>query len=163
MPEFKQLVDEVKREVREISAEELRKMKADGEDFSLIDVREREDWYQGIIPDAKTITRGMLELKIDLVTTDKERKIVVYCGGGSRSALSAYMLQRMGFRNVFSLAGGYRRVGELGTGLEAGHSASHLSRKSGGEGGAPVLVSETKFQRRSFRDEVFVTKPKRGD
>ncbi len=108
MPEFKQLVDEVKREVREISAEELRKMKADGEEFSLIDVREREDWYQGIIPDAKTITRGMLELKIDLVTTDKERKIVVYCGGGSRSALSAYMLQRMGFRNVFSLAGGYR-------------------------------------------------------
>ena len=108
MPEFKQLVDEVKREVREISAEELRKMKADGEEFSLIDVREREDWYQGIIPDAKTITRGMLELKIDLVTTDKDRKIVVYCGGGSRSALSAYMLQRMGFRNVFSLAGGYR-------------------------------------------------------
>ena len=107
MPEFKQLVDEVKREVREVSAEELRQMKASGEDFSLIDVREREDWYDGIIPDAKTITRGMLELKIDLVTTDKDRKIVLYCGGGSRSALSAYMLQRMGFRNVFSLAGGY--------------------------------------------------------
>ena len=108
MPEFKQLVDEVKREVREISVDDLRKMKASREDFSLIDVREREDWYQGIIPDAKTITRGMLELKIDLVTTDKDRKIVLYCGGGSRSALSAYMLQRMGFRNVLSLAGGYR-------------------------------------------------------
>jgi rhodanese-related sulfurtransferase len=107
MPEFKQLVDEVKREVREISADDLRKMKAGGEDFSLIDVREREDWYQGTIPGAQTITRGMLELKIDLVTTDKDRKIVLYCGGGSRSALSAYMLQRMGFRNVFSLAGGY--------------------------------------------------------
>ena len=108
MPEFKQLVDEVKREVREISVDDLRKMKSSREDFSLIDVREREDWYQGIIPDAKTITRGMLELKIDLVTTDKDRKIVLYCGGGSRSALSAYMLQRMGFRNVLSLAGGYR-------------------------------------------------------
>ena len=50
MPEFKQLVDEVKREVREISVDELRKLKASHEDFSLIDVREREDWYQGIIP-----------------------------------------------------------------------------------------------------------------
>jgi rhodanese-related sulfurtransferase len=50
----------------------------------------------------------MLELKIGLVTTDKDRKIVLYCGGGSCSALSAYMLQRMGFRNVYSLAGGYR-------------------------------------------------------
>ena len=109
MPEFSQLVDEIKREgVREISADELRRMKKDREDFSLIDVREREDWYGGTIPGAQTIPRGVLELKIDHVTTDKDRKIVLYCGGGSRSALAAYMLQRMGFRNVFSLAGGYR-------------------------------------------------------
>jgi rhodanese-related sulfurtransferase len=108
MPEFKQLVDEIKREgVREISVDELRRMQASGADFSLIDVREREDWYNGTIPGAQTIPRGMLELKIDLVTTDKDRKIVLYCGGGSRSALSAYMLQRMGFRDVYSLAGGY--------------------------------------------------------
>ncbi len=108
MPEFKQLVDEIKREgVREISADELRRMQAGGEDFSLIDVREREDWYNGVIPGAQTIPRGVLELKIDHVTTDKDSKIVLYCGGGGRSALSAYMLQRMGFRNVYSLAGGY--------------------------------------------------------
>ncbi len=93
MPEFKQLVDEVKREVREVSADALRQMKASREDFSLVDVRE---------------PRGVLELNIDQVTTDKDRKIVLYCGGGSRSALAAYMLQRMGFRNVLSLAGGYR-------------------------------------------------------
>jgi rhodanese-related sulfurtransferase len=107
MPEFKQLVDEVKREVREVSVDTLRQMKASGEDFSLIDVREPEDWQKGTIPGAATIARGMLELNIDQVTTDKERKIVLYCGGGSRSALAAYMLQRMGFRNVLSLAGGY--------------------------------------------------------
>ena len=107
MPEFKTLVDEIKREVREISADELRRMKAGGEDFSLIDVREREDWYNGTIPGAQTIPRGVLELKIDHVTTDKDSKIVLYCGGGGRSALSAYMLQRMGFRNIYSLAGGY--------------------------------------------------------
>ena len=107
MPEFKQLVDEVKREVREVSVDTLRQMKASGEEFSLIDVREPEDWQKGTIPGAATIARGMLELNIDQVTTDKERKIVLYCGGGSRSALAAYMLQRMGFRNVLSLAGGY--------------------------------------------------------
>ena len=108
MPEFKQLVDEIKRQgVREISADELRRMQAGGEHFSLIDVREREDWYNGVIPGAQTIPRGVLELKIDHVTTDKDSKIVLYCGGGSCSALSAYMLQRMGFRNVYSLAGGY--------------------------------------------------------
>jgi rhodanese-related sulfurtransferase len=107
MPEFKQLVDEVKREVREVSVDGLRQMKAGGEDFSLVDVREPEDWQKGTIPGAATIPRGMLELNIDQVTTDKDRKIVLYCGGGSRSALAAYMLQRMGFRNVFSLAGGY--------------------------------------------------------
>jgi rhodanese-related sulfurtransferase len=108
MPEFKKLVDEVKLEVSEIPSATLRQMKAAGEAFSLIDVREPDDWPKGTIPGAATIPRGVLELNIDQVTTDKERKIVLYCGGGSRSALAAYMLQRMGFRNVLSLAGGYR-------------------------------------------------------
>lgn len=108
LPEFKQLVDEVKREVREIPASTLRQIKAAGEDFSLIDVREPDDWQKGTIPGAAKIPRGVLELNIDQVTADKDRKIVLYCGGGSRSALAAYMLQRMGFRNVLSLAGGYR-------------------------------------------------------
>ncbi len=108
MPEFKQLVDQVKKEVREIDSAKLREMKNNGEDFSLIDVREPDDFKQGTIPGAATIPRGVLELNIDQVTTDKDRKIVLYCGGGSRSALAAYMLQKMGFRNVLSLAGGYR-------------------------------------------------------
>jgi rhodanese-related sulfurtransferase len=107
MPEYKQLVDEVKREVHELSADALRQMKANGEDFSLVDVREPDEWQKGTIPGAKTIARGVLESIIDRVTTDKERKIVLYCAAGGRSALSAYMLQRMGFRNVFSLVGGY--------------------------------------------------------
>lgn len=109
MPEFQKLVDEVKRDVHEISAETLRQMKTTGEDFSLIDVREPEDFQKGTIPGAATVPRGVLELKIDEVTTDKDRKIVLYCQRGGRSALSAYMLQRMGFRSVLSLAGGYDR------------------------------------------------------
>jgi rhodanese-related sulfurtransferase len=113
MPEFKKLVDEVKGEVREISPSTLLQMKTDGEEFSLVDVREPEDWQKGTIAGAATIARGVLEMNIDQVTTDKDRKIVLYCGGGSRSALAAYMLQRMGFRNVLSLEGGYRGWKEL--------------------------------------------------
>jgi rhodanese-related sulfurtransferase len=108
MPEFNQLVEEVKRGgVHEISVDALRLLKAGGEDFSLIDVREPEEWQKGAIPGAQNLARGVLELKIDQITTDKDRKLVLYCGGGGRSALAAHMLQRMGFRNVYSLAGGY--------------------------------------------------------
>lgn len=108
MPEFKQLVDGVKKDVREISVDDLKAIRKQGEDFALIDVREPDDWQKGTIPGAATIARGVLELNIDQVTADKDKKIVLYCGGGSRSALAAYMLQKMGFRNVLSLAGGYR-------------------------------------------------------
>ncbi|HEV2117075.1 MAG TPA: rhodanese-like domain-containing protein [Terriglobales bacterium] len=74
----------------------------------MIDVREKEDAAKGMIPGAVHISRGVLELNIDQVTTDKDKKIVLYCGGGSRSALAAWMLKKMGFQNVISLAGGYR-------------------------------------------------------
>lgn len=107
LPQFKQLVDEVKKEIREIDCAELGRLRASGEDFALIDVREPGDWACGTIPGAAMISRGMLELNIDQITSDLDKKIVLYCGGGSRSALAAYFLQRMGFRNVLSLAGGF--------------------------------------------------------
>ena len=108
MPEFKQLVDEVKKEIKEINKDELKRMQQSGDDVAIIDVREPEESAQGMIPGAVAIPRGVLELHIDEVTADKNKKIVCYCGGGSRSALAAYMLQRMGFKNVMSLIGGYR-------------------------------------------------------
>ena len=108
MPEFKQLVNEVKKEIQEIGPEDLRRMQGAAQDFVLIDVREKDDAAQGMIPGAVHISRGTLELNIDQVTTDKDKKIVLYCGGGSRSALSAWMLKKMGFKNAISLAGGYR-------------------------------------------------------
>jgi len=112
MPEFKQLVDEARREIREIDVAQLKQMQKSGEDFALIDVREQPEVARGTIPGAIPISRGILELNIDQVTTDKERKIVLYCGGGNRSALAAWMLKKMGFRNVISLAGGYRAWSE---------------------------------------------------
>lgn len=108
MPEFKQLVDEIKKDVREISPAELKQLQKSGEDFSLIDVREPDEWKIGTISAAVTMPRGLLERDIDQVTTDKNRKIVLYCAGGVRSILAAHMLQRMGFKNVISLAGGYK-------------------------------------------------------
>ena len=108
LPEFKKLVDEAKSQIGEIGPHDLRRMQQAGEDFTLIDVRERDEQAKGVIPGAIKLPRGILEVNIDQVTSDKDRKIVLYCGGGSRSALAALNLKRMGFRNVLSLAGGYR-------------------------------------------------------
>jgi rhodanese-related sulfurtransferase len=108
MPEFHELVQQAKKEIQEINNDELKKLQSSNEDFTLIDVREKEDAAEGTIPGATNIPRGMLEHSIDQVTTDKNRKLVLFCGGGSRSALAAASLKKMGFKNVISLAGGYR-------------------------------------------------------
>jgi rhodanese-related sulfurtransferase len=108
LPEFKQLVDEARSQISEIGPDELRRMQQSGEDFTLVDVRERDEQAKGTIPGAINLPRGILEVNIDKITTDKDRKLVLYCGGGSRSALAALNLKKMGFRNVLSLAGGYR-------------------------------------------------------
>ena len=94
--------------INEINADDLRHMQQKGDDFLLIDVREREEQAKGTIPGAVHLPRGILEVNIDQITTDKDRKLVLYCGGGSRSALAAVNLKKMGFKNVISLAGGYR-------------------------------------------------------
>lgn len=107
LPEFKQIVDEAKREIKEITPADLKKMQQSGEDFTLIDVREREESNRGTIPGAVVLPRGILEVNIDQVTTDKDRKLVLYCAGGSRSALAAQSLKKMGFKDPISLIGGY--------------------------------------------------------
>lgn len=108
LPEFHALVNEAKKEIQEIRPENLKAMQQNGEDMIVIDVREREDNAKGAIPGAVNIPRGILEYNVDQVTTDKDKKLVLYCGGGSRSALAAQSLKRMGFKNVIFLAGGYR-------------------------------------------------------
>jgi len=114
LPEFKMLVDEAKQEIKEIDAEELKRLQKSGEPFVLLDVREPDEHARGIIAGAVPMTRGRLELDIDQATTDKNAKIVCYCGGGSRSALAALTLKRMGFKNPISLIGGWRGWKEAG-------------------------------------------------
>jgi rhodanese-related sulfurtransferase len=108
LPEFKQIVDEAKTQIQEIGPAELKRMLDAREDFTLIDVREADEQARGVIAGAVRLPRGILERDIDQVTSDKDRKIVLYCQGGFRSALAALNLKKMGFRNVISLDGGYR-------------------------------------------------------
>jgi|ERR1017187_283479 rhodanese-related sulfurtransferase len=108
LPEFKQIVDEAKRQIQEIGPGDLSRMQQAGEDFTLIDVREPDEHAKGTIAGAVAMPRGILERDIDQVTTDKDRKIVLYCAGGFRSALAALSLKSMGFNDVISLSGGYR-------------------------------------------------------
>jgi adenylyltransferase/sulfurtransferase len=109
LPEYHQLVDEAKKQIKEIDPDELKRMQKAGEKFTLIDVREPDEVAQGAIQGAVPVPRGVLEHKIDNVTTDKDAPIVCYCGGGGRSALAASNLKKMGFKNVMSLAGGYKK------------------------------------------------------
>jgi|SRR5665213_748138 len=102
-PGFEALVDEAKRHIREITAEECRTL-----DGLLIDTREDHEWEASHAAGAKHISRGVLERDIETVVPDKSAKLVLYCGGGFRSALSAESLQKMGYTNVWSLAGGWR-------------------------------------------------------
>jgi rhodanese-related sulfurtransferase len=109
LPEYHQLVNEAKKEIQKLDSAQLRRMQQTGEKFTLIDVREPDEVAQGAIAGSVALPRGQLEHKIDTITTDKAARIVCYCGGGGRSALAAQSLKRMGFKNVQSLAGGYKK------------------------------------------------------
>ncbi len=105
---FQTLVAEAKAQITEISADSLRQLKAEQKPFTLIDVREADDFANGHIDGAIHLSRGMLELDIEETVPNLDQPLVLYCGGGSRSALAAKTLQEMGYTQVSSLMGGYR-------------------------------------------------------
>lgn len=111
---FEHLVAEVKPRIREISIEEVLDWQARGEGFHFIDVREDHEWAEGRAAGAVHVGRGILERDIEKVVPDRQAPIVLYCGGGYRSALSADNLQKMGYKNVWSMAGGIRGWRERG-------------------------------------------------
>lgn len=110
---FQKLVAQAKRNVTEISATDARKQ-AEAGDAVLIDVREESDWREGHAPGARRLSRGEIELEIEEQIPDVTKPIICYCGGGSRSALVAESLQKMGYENVRSMAGGFRAWKESG-------------------------------------------------
>lgn len=123
--EFLRLVDDAKSRIRQTTPEEVRKRRDAGEELTLIDVREDNEWEKGHIPGAIHLGRGIIERDILTTAPDKNRELVLYCGGGYRSALSADNLQKMGYTRVVSMDGGWRRWNELGYPV---HSPEQRSR-----------------------------------
>jgi phage shock protein E len=104
---FQKLVADAKSRIKEISPADAWKQ-AEQADAILIDVREKDDWEAGHIRNAIHLSRGIVELEIEEQVPDVNKPIVCYCGGGSRAALVADSLQKMGYTNVHSIAGGFR-------------------------------------------------------
>jgi rhodanese-related sulfurtransferase len=107
-PRFLKLVEEARERIEEVSIEQVRGRLARGDRFALVDVREDHEWAKGHLPGARHLGRGILERDVERLYPDLEAELVLYCGGGFRSALSADSLRTMGYRNVFSMAGGFR-------------------------------------------------------
>lgn len=105
---FLALVEEYRPFVKENHVPDLVRKLENKDDFILIDVREDHEWQQGHIPTAIHMARGIIERDIEKSIPNKDAEIVLYCGGGFRSVLSAYNLQKMGYTNVISMDGGVR-------------------------------------------------------
>lgn len=117
-PKFLSLVAKVKSQIKECSIDLLRERIERGDKFILLDVREDHEWNTGHLPMAVHLGKGILERDIEGLAPDLHTQIVLYCGGGYRSALAAQSLQTMGYSNVISLAGGYKAWVEAGLPLE---------------------------------------------
>ena len=117
-PRFLQLVEDAKRRVKELTVEQVRAKLDRGERFHLVDVREESEWARGHLPGAEHLGKGVIERDIEQRIPDPNAEIVLYCGGGFRSALAADALQKMGYTNVWSMAGGFRDWRDKGLPLE---------------------------------------------
>ena len=106
--QFLKLVQEAKARVKEIDYLEVKKRLDAGEKMILVDTREDSEWSLGHIPGAIHLGKGIIERDIEVAIPDPNAPIVLYCGGGFRSALAAENLQKMGYKNVLSMDGGWR-------------------------------------------------------
>ena len=113
-PAFLKLVEDSKSRVRQTDIAEVKRRLDAGDKFHLVDVREDSEWARGRLPRALHLSKGVIERDIEKAIPDKSRPIVLYCGGGFRSALAADNLQKMGYTNVISMDGGWRAWNEAG-------------------------------------------------
>ena len=107
MSDFREILSQAKKQIREVTVHDVREKFNPDNGFTLLDVREGDEWEQGHLDKAIFLPRGFLEVKVDKMLTSKEQPIVVYCAGGVRSALAAKTLQDLGYTNVLSMAGGF--------------------------------------------------------
>ena len=112
--QFLKLVQEAKKHVKETNVAEVKRRGDAGEKFLLVDVREDNEWAQGHVPGAVHLSKGIIERDIEQRMPDTSAKVILYCGGGFRSALAAENLQKMGYTNVESMDGGWKGWIEAG-------------------------------------------------
>ena len=117
-PGFLALVSEVKARVHEIDIEEYKRLCESGEAGQLVDVREEHEYQEAHARGAIHLSKGIIERDIETTFPDKDTKLVLYCGGGFRSALASDNIQKMGYSNVISLDGGWRAIETSGLPLE---------------------------------------------
>lgn len=113
-PRFLKLVEDAKKEIRETTVEAVKPRLDRGDKFVLVDVREESEWAAGHLPKAVHLGKGIIERDIEQAIPDTNAEVIVYCGGGFRSALTAESLMKMGYRNVISMDGGFRAWHEAG-------------------------------------------------
>ncbi len=111
---FLKLVDDAKTRIKETNVPEVKKRLDAGENMILVDTREDSEWARGHIPAAIHLSKGIIERDIEKTIPDRSAPLVLYCGGGFRSALAADNLQKMGYKNVLSMDGGWRGWTEAG-------------------------------------------------
>lgn len=122
-PGFLAIVHDAKTRIREIDIEQYKTMRQNGTPHTLIDVREESEWTEAHARGAVHISKGTIERDIEVKVPDKAAPLVLYCGGGYRSALATDNLTKMGYTNVVSLDGGWRAIEVSGLPLEKGKSA----------------------------------------
>ena len=113
-PQFLKLVNDAKTRVKETNVADVKKRMESGEKFLLVDVREDNEWAKGHLPGAVHMGRGVIERDIEKSVPETGTKMILYCGGGFRSALVADNLRKMGYTSVESMDGGWRGWNEAG-------------------------------------------------
>lgn len=115
---FLKLVNDAKTRIREVTVDETRARMQAENGVRLIDVREDNEWNRGRAAGSTHLGKGIIERDIEATVPDKSTEVILYCGGGFRSALAADVLQQMGYRNVYSMAGGWKAWQDAGAPVE---------------------------------------------
>lgn len=118
-PRFLEIVNDAKTRIRECNVGDVKAKQDGGETFHLVDVREEREYARGHLPGAIHLGKGVIERDVEKTIPDENAEIVLYCGGGYRSALAADVLQKMGYQNVVSMDGGWRGWNEAGYPVES--------------------------------------------
>ena len=117
---FLKLVNDAKSRIREVTVDETRERMQSDKQVRLIDVREDNEWQAAHAAGAEHLGKGIIERDIEATVPDKATEVILYCGGGFRSALAADVLQQMGYTNVFSMAGGWKAWKDSGADITTG-------------------------------------------